>query len=306
MNVNTTLKSIARRLPIVGGLVAERDALLKSFGIAPPGHFYSPIASLAEVTKDEAIIFGPLPRTIAGIELREAEQMALLDTFADFYATQPFYAQKTEGLRYWFENPAYSYSDAIMLHCMIRHLRPRRIIEIGSGHSSCVTLDTNERFFGDSIATTFIEPYPELLLSLVTPRDRERIKLIPMRLQDVPLSEFEALESGDILFVDSTHVSKVGSDVNRLFFDVLPALRAGVHVHIHDVFYPFEYPKEWIYGGRSWSELYLLRAFLQYNEAFRIVLMNTFLEHFHEAFFRERMPLCLENLGGSIWLRKQV
>jgi hypothetical protein len=189
---------------------------------------------------------------------------------------------------------------------MIRHLRPRRIIEIGSGHSSCVTLDTNERFFGDSIATTFIEPYPELLLSLVTPRDRERIKLIPMRLQDVPLSEFEALESGDILFVDSTHVSKVGSDVNRLFFDVLPALRAGVHVHIHDVFYPFEYPKEWIYGGRSWSELYLLRAFLQYNEPFRIVLMNTFLEHFHEAFFRERMPLCLENLGGSIWLRKQV
>jgi len=70
------------------------------------------------------------------------------------------------------------------------------------------------------------------------------------------------------------------------------------------VFFPFEYPKEWVQQGRAWNEIYMLRAFLQYNSAFRVVLMNTFLEQFHEEFFRRRMPLCLRNRGGSIWIRK--
>ncbi len=129
----------------------------------------------------------------------------------------PFRAQKTAGMRYYFENPAYSYSDAILLHCMLRHVRPKRIIEIGSGFSSCATLDTNEIFFDNAIATTFIEPFPALLLSLITEEDRKRITIIPRRLQDVDLAEFAQLEAGDILFIDSTHVSKVNSDVNRIF-----------------------------------------------------------------------------------------
>jgi len=128
--------------------------------------------------------------------------------------------------------------------------------------------------------------------------------VIPRRLQDVELREFGALGPNDILFVDSTHVGKIDSDVNRIFFEILPSLAAGVHVHFHDVFFPFEYPKEWVQQGRAWNEIYMLRAFLQYNSAFRVVLMNTFLEQFHEEFFRRRMPLCLRNRGGSIWIRK--
>ena len=216
----------------------------------------------------------------------------------------PFRAHKREELRYYFENPAYSYSDAIFLHSMIRHVEPRRVIEIGSGFSSCVTLDTNELFFNGDIETTFIEPYPDLLLSLLKESDKENVCIISKRLQDVSLNVFEGLQADDILFVDSTHVSKINSDVNRIFFEILPALSSGVYVHFHDVFFPFEYPKEWIYLGRAWNEIYMLRAFLQYNSEFRIVLMNTFMEHFHEAFFRERMPLCLKNPGGSIWIRK--
>lgn len=245
------------------------------------------------------------PRQLPGIDLREAEQMLLLDGFAGFYESMPFQAEKTAGLRYHFENPAYSYSDAILLYCMIRHAKPRRIIEVGSGFSSCVTLDTSELFFDGNIETTFIEPYPKLLESLLKEGDGARISLIPSRLQDVSLNAFEALECNDILFIDSTHVGKVGSDVNHLFFEILPRLAAGVYVHVHDIFYPFEYPKEWVYKGRAWNEAYMLRAFLEYNTAFRIVLMNTFMQHFHEDFFRKKMPLCLKNPGGSLWLRRE-
>jgi hypothetical protein len=303
--IASALKSIAKRLPGIREIVAERDQLRRDCGIAPPGHFYSPIPSLTEIARDDSKIFNTIPRIIPGLELHESEQLELLEEFCKYYSTIPFLATKQDGLRYYFENPSYSYSDAIFLHCMIRHLKPKRIIEIGSGFSSCVTLDTNQLFFNESIMTTFVEPYPELLLSLIKAKDKERISLIPTRLQDVQLSEFEALEANDILFVDSTHVGKINSDVNRIFFEILPSLGAGVHIHFHDIFFPFEYPREWIYGGRAWNEIYMLHTFLQYNSRFRVIFMNTFLEHFHRAFFHENMPLCLKNSGGSIWLRKE-
>lgn len=308
-----TAKSLARALllrtlPPLRKLVAERDSLLtrhEFVGFAPPGHFYSPIVSVEEIIRDKPQIFGPFPRVIPGIDLHEREQLDLLDLFESLYDSIPFTATKTDGARYYYENDAYSYSDAIFLHCMIRHLKPSRIVEVGSGFSSCVTLDTNEKFFENSIATTFIDPYPELLNSLLTRSDRERVTIIPKRLQDVDISVFSALQANDILFIDSTHVSKTNSDVNRAFFELLPSLAPGVHIHIHDVFYPFEYPESWVLEGRSWNELYLLRAFLQYNPSFKIVFMNTFLQHFHEARIRERMPLCFRNSGASIWLRKE-
>lgn len=300
----SALKAIVKKLPPIRQLVEERDALRASFGFVPPGHFYSPIPSLDEVRREEATIFGTVPRSIAGIDMREAEQLQLLEQFAQWYPEIPFQAEARNGLRYRYENPAYSYSDAIFLHCMIRHAKPKRIIEVGSGFSSCVTLDTSELFFDGSINTTFIEPYPDLLMSLVKEADKDNIRVIPTRLQEVNIHEFEALDAGDILFIDSTHVSKINSDVNRIFFDILPALRPGVFIHFHDIFYPFEYPKTWILEGRAWNELYMLRTFLQYNGQFRVVLMNTFLHHFHAPFFSAHMPLCVKNTGGSIWLCK--
>ena len=286
-------------------LRAEWTALRYCRRYAPAGHFYSPIASLKDIRSDESRIFGAVPRNIPGIDLREEEQLRLLAELAGFYPEVPFRPDRTDGLRYCFENLMYSYSDAILLYGMIRHLRPKRIIEIGSGFSSCVTLDTNELHFGGAVQTTFIEPHPGLLLSLIKPSDRDRIRLIPTRLQEVDLSEFDVLGSNDILFVDSTHVSKVDSDVNRIVFEILPRLAAGVYIHFHDVFFPFEYPRDWILEGRAWTEAYLLRCFLQYNSAFRIVLMSDFLHRFHHDFFRENMPLCRKNTGGSLWISRQ-
>lgn len=166
-------------------------------------------------------------------------------------------------------------------------------------------LDVNELCFDGKLRCTFVEPDPSRLLAMLGDAERNAIDLIPTTLQQVPLPAFAALRANDVLFIDSTHVSKAGSDVNYLFFDILPALASGVYVHFHDVFFPFEYPKEWIYEGRAFNEAYVLRAFLSFNDAFEIVMFNTFLERFHEARFAERMPLCLRNPGGSIWLRRR-
>jgi predicted O-methyltransferase YrrM len=258
-----------------------------------------------EVRRDEKRLFEKARRELPALDLNESAQLDLLGLLAPYYGEIPFRPDKVEGLRYYYANPTFSYSDAILLYCMIRHLKPKRIIEVGSGYSSCVILDTNELHFDNAIKTTFIEPYPKLLLSLLKEGDVQRIRLLPHRLQDVKASEFDAVGANDILFIDSSHVSKIGSDVNRVFFEILPSLSSGVYIHFHDILYPFEYPKEWIYDGRAWNESYLLRAFLEYNSKFRIAVWSHFMERFHRQFYKERMPLCLRVPGGSIWIRKE-
>ena len=270
----------------------------------PPGHFYSPIPCLEELKLKEQNIFHEFPREIPGIELNEKHQLELFETFEAYYNEQPFPVQKREELRYYFDNYFYSYSDAIFLYCMIRHARPRRIVEVGSGYSSCVILDTNEIFLNNTVNCTFIEPYPQRLLSLVKEDDKSHFELIEKNLQDVDLKQFQQLSNDDILFIDSTHVSKTNSDVNYILFKILPSLQSGVLIHFHDILYPFEYPKAWLYEGRAWNEAYILRSFLQYNSSFKIEFFNTFLEHFNSELFFEKMPLCMKNTGASIWLRK--
>ena len=267
-----------------------------------PGGFYSPIPSKKEIEKYD--FSASLPETIPGIDLNTREQMDLLSSFEPFYNELPFPDKKTEGLRYYYENGNYSYSDAIFLYCMIRHLTPRKLIEIGSGFSSSVTLDTNEKFLGNSINCTFIEPYPQLLKTLLTNNDKENVTIHEKYLQEIPIEVFQELGENDILFVDSTHVGKFNSDVNYLFHQILPALDKGVYIHFHDIFYPFEYPKEWLLEGKAWNEQYMLRTFLQYNNKFKIVMFNTYLEFMFEAEIKNRYPLLYKNTGGSIWLKK--
>ena len=300
-----SLKNALKRLAYIPYFGQAFHKIEQYITWVPPGHFYSPIPSLTEIQAKEEEIFSKNPeRELPGINLNESAQLDLLSEFKKYYNELPFEAYKKENLRYFYENPAYLYSDAIFLHCMIRHAKPQKIIEVGSGYSSCVTLDTNELFFNNAISCTFIEPYPQLLLSLIKDSDKNRIEILQKRLQDVELSKFSALCAGDILFIDSTHVSKIGSDVNYIFFQILPYIKSGVYIHFHDVFYPFEYPKEWIYEGRAWNEAYMLRAFLQYNKDFEIVVFNTFLEFFYKEKFINEMPLCMKNTGGSIWIKK--
>jgi hypothetical protein len=276
----------------------------ENYGPFPPGHFYSPIPSIKDIKNKEAIIWGTVPANLPGIELHEESQVELFKEFQELYRELPFGSERLEGYRYLYDNPNYSYSDAIFTFCMIRKLKPKRIIEVGSGYSSCLMMDINEKFFGNQIKITCVEPYPELLYSLLLERDRAAKTIIPQSLQDTDLGLFESLVDNDILFIDSTHVSKIDSDVNYLLFEVLPTLNPNVYVHFHDIFYPFEYPKEWVYEGRAWNENYILRAFLQYNSSFRIVFFGSFLQHFHREEFAMHMPMCMKNPGGSIWIKR--
>jgi hypothetical protein len=279
--------------------LAETEALFM-----PPGHFYSPIPSLRDLQASRGTIFENT-REIPGVDLNEGGQLALLDRFRPWYGDQPFTAERIPGRRYYFENPNYSYADAMVLYFMMRHLRPARIIEVGSGHSSCAMLDVDELLFSRSIDFTFIEPFPErLLLDVITKTDRSRLQIYDRNVQDVDLAVYEKLQRGDILFIDSSHVCKTGSDVNHLLFKVLPVLQPGVNIHIHDIFHSFEYPVDWVFEGRAWNEAYLLRAFLSHNAAFKIQFFTSYLMHcFHNRFAAE-FPLMLKCPGGGLWLVK--
>ena len=266
----------------------------------PYGHFSSPVPSIEDIERAIA----SAPASFSGIDLREDRQLALLEKLSRFYTEIPFPAEKGERFRFAFHNPSYSWGDAIILFCMIRELKPRRILEIGSGHTSALILDTNERFFDGRIDCTFVEPHPELLLSLLRPNEVVQSKVIPRKLQDVNLTLFDTLEAGDILFIDSSHVVKVGSDCQLLFSEILPRLNPGTLIHFHDVFDRFEYPLNWLREGRGWNEQYILRAFLQFNSEFTIKLYTAYLMTRHREWFEQHMPNCLRNTGGQIWIER--
>src|SRR5262249_4955967 len=160
-----------------------------------------------------------------------------------------------------------------------REFRPARVIEIGSGFSSAIMLDTCEQFLQGHTRFTFFDPYPERLQQLLSTEDSRTCEVVAKRVQDINVELFSELGDNDMLFVDSSHVSKYASDVNHILFEILPVLRPGVFVHFHDVFFPFEYPQHWIPQGRCWNEAYLLRAFLQYNKTFKIKLFLSYLEN---------------------------
>jgi hypothetical protein len=277
-----------------------------------PGHFYSPVPDLREVRSRENSIFASSSDSLPGIDLNEANQLKLLNQFRAYYSDIPFTDTPTGSTRYYYRNGYFSYLDAVVLYGMMRVLNPRKIVEVGSGFSSAVMLDTSERFFDRSIKFTFIEPDPQRLISLMREEDRSACEIISRPVQDVEIDCFRDLGEGDILFVDSSHVSKVGSDLNRLIFDVLPEIRSGVYIHFHDIFYPFEYPPEWVYAGVAFNEAYILRAFLQYNKEFRIVCFNSYLKTVHKDKLLDALPIAAEDPpadamdktapAGSIWL----
>lgn len=295
-----TVTALAGRAAVAPGAAPASPATW-----VPPGHFYSPIVDPAELATHRAVVFdrqAPLP----GIDLRRTEQLAMVDRLARHYRDLPFQEHRTAGLRYHYENGAFGHGDAIILGCMLAELRPARVLEFGSGHSSCATLDVAERLLGGNLDCTFVDPFPQLLRSLSGRLDPDRHRIVESRAQDVDLALVDALAPGDFLFIDSTHVSKAGSDVNFHLFTVLPRLSPGVYVHFHDIFYPFEYPEAWFFEeNRSWNELYLLRAFLMDNPGYEIVVFNNYLGREHAALMAAKMPLFMRNAGGSLWLRKR-
>jgi predicted O-methyltransferase YrrM len=251
----------------------------------PPGHFYSPTTCAADV--DRALGWEP---DLPGVDLREGEQLALAGELAPAMTETPCDRYRPANM--------YNTADGAVYHAMLRRLRPRRVLEVGSGYTTALLLDTAERHDLD-VQVTCVEPYPDRLLSLL--REGDEVELVRSGAQDVPVDAYTALEPGDLLFIDSSHVAKAGSDVLWLYLRVLPRLAPGVFVHVHDILWPMEYPEDWLRQGRDWNEAYLLNAFLCHNEEWDVVLFSSWLWALHP----ETIPAPLRGMRpGSFWMQR--
>lgn len=270
----------------------------------PPGHYASPVPSLEEIQRVADRAFAPGKDFIPAIDLRTAKQLELYHDLAEFYSEFPYITEDHVKMKYSAPNSWFGLADAFWLYSMMRKFRPKRIIEVGSGYSSCVMLDTNKYFLNNQTQLIFIEPYPENRLAyLLSEEDNDSCSIFKYFIQDVTLESFSILEDGDILFIDSSHVGKVGSDVLHYFNNIFPALNKGVIIHFHDIPFPFEFSQEhYMNGGEAWNEMYFLRTFLQYNTHFEILLFPDYIAKKHADVLHQHTPQCCG--GGSFWLRK--
>lgn len=257
----------------------------------PPGHFYSPLTSSEDVNR--ALRWAETPN----LDISEASQLSLAGQL------RPIMSEPPPGPRYVAPNPMFGPADAAVYRAMLRYLQPTRIIEVGSGYSTAIALDEIDLSGLPELEITCIEPFPERLLSLLTADDNSRITLLRQPVQETPPDLYNQLGERDVLFIDSTHVVKAGSDVVWLLLHVLPRLAPGVAVHLHDIFWPFEYPATWLREHRDWTEGYLLHAFLMGNAGWEILFFSSWLWHRHP----ELVPAGISaEKPGSIWLRRRV
>ncbi|MGO8733898.1 MAG: class I SAM-dependent methyltransferase [Terriglobia bacterium] len=276
---------------------------LRALVFSPPGHYNSPLLDIQSLGSDDSNLRFDGAEWWEHVNLRPGEQRSYYEDLLDGFPVLPFPHQKTDSYRYFTENDWFPLSDAFTLSGIIRREKLQRIIEVGSGFSSAVMLDTLDQTHA-SVAVTFIEPYPDRLFSLLSPHDRSIATVLVRRVQEVSLSVFDQLEAQDLLFIDSSHVCKIGSDVTFILLRILPRLKPGVLVHFHDIFYPFSYPAAWIREGRAWNESLVLRAFLAGNPQFELVAFNSYVGFLFPDVFRDRFPAFLNNTGQSLWIRK--
>ena len=237
-----------------------------------PKTFYSPIPDLKQVPPDIWERRSPL----AGIDFDLDAQLAWIERHVAEAMREFAPPEETTGEpgEYTLANDSFGRVGADILHGVVRGLKPRRIVELGSGQSTLIMAAAAERnrIEGTETELRAFDPFP----SVAQPGLPGITALDAARAQDVPDEVFAALGDGDVLFIDTTHTVKLGSDVNRVVLDVLPILAPGVLVHVHDIFLPYEYPRRWAEeSGLHWAEQYLLQAFLSCNHRYE-VLMATY------------------------------
>jgi hypothetical protein len=225
-----------------------------------PIHYYEPLPDFRSITLDQIT----RRREFPAINFRWDDQLALLNELTA-------YRDELSTLEFNFDNGFFSGFDAAVYYSLIRHLEPQRIIEIGGGYSTYLAAKALSRNGNGKL--TCIEPYPERLNGV-----GPRLDLIQKRVEEIDVEFFSCLEASDILFIDSSHAVKFGGDVCYEFLEILPRLAPGVWVHVHDIFFPHDYPAEWLLERRTaFNEQYLLEAFLSFNDKFEVALANYWL-----------------------------
>lgn len=265
-----------------------------------PVHFSQPLPD----TRSLSETLWSRPSELIGIDMNEAAQLELLRSFLRFRDEYQHFPTSPSGeyAGFYIGNRLFDGVDALVAYCMVRHFQPRLIVEVGSGFSSLL--------LGQAAAKNGYAP-----LICIEPFPREFLRkgfsglqtLVEKNVQQIDLEFFSQLNAGDILFIDSSHTVKIGGDVNYLFLEVLPRLKPGVIVQVHDIFLPFEYRRDWVLDEfRFWTEQYLLQAFLTFNSEFEVLLGNYYLSHYHQQDLKGVFPDLPRWIGGSFWMRRKV
>jgi len=266
-------------------------------------HYYSPVPDTGSLSK----AVWDTPSDLSGVRLEPRANLEFVEAELQPYIGEfnPPRAPTGRPGEFHLDNGTYESVDAEVLYALIRHLRPTRVIELGSGASSLVLAGALRRNVeqGHGCEYLIFDPFPsrEVGDSIATLAELTRLGAA-----DVPLSTFAPLAAGDVLFVDTTHTVKTGGDVNHLVLNVLPVLQPGVVIHFHDIFLPWEYPRDWIERHeRYWAEQYLLQAFLAFNRDFEIIFASQAVARA----FPEELGLLIESFGpgvspGSFWMRR--
>jgi hypothetical protein len=287
------------------------DCCLESGSIPLPVHFYSPVPDVKELQKRNVL---SQQTSMPGIDMRDTEQIELLKLLVEQYGHECSWPSDPvdDSFHYYTNNNSFNYGCAAALHCMIRHFKPRRVIEIGSGNSSRVLLSALQKNKQESFSAEYsiVDPYPsELLLKIASTGD---FVIHTSCVELLPYSFFDVLGADDVLFIDSSHVSKTGSDVNYLYLEVLPRLNPGVIIHIHDICLPREYPEVYYTSPTFrmfWTEAYILQAFLAFNDQFEVLLAMIWLQiNCRDEFISIMNKVNMEEkwYASSFWLRRKV
>lgn len=234
-----------------------------------PNHFYWPVPDFRELENRA----WPTESDTPGVDLALDRQLDFLQAVVPQYQAEwaspsaPFFCAG-----YSYNNGYFEAVDAEIAYCMVRHFKPQRIVEVGGGYSSRVmaaALDLNFKEDGVRGELVTIDPYPDRISQKTL---SDRLHLITQTVQNVNLDLFRSLQSGDFLFLDSSHVVGIGSDVVREYLEIIPRLASGVLIHAHDVFIPADYPREAVLHNLAfWSEQYLLQALLMFNPQFEVL-----------------------------------
>jgi len=251
--------------------------LLQRVGISvSPNHYYWPVPDFRDLESRK----WPAEEEPTGLDLAFARQLDFLQTIVPKYRAEwesqssPFFS-----VSYSYNNGFFEMIDAEIAYCLVRHYKPRKIVEVGGGYSSRVmaaALDQNLKLDGARGDLITIDPYPDRFPKMAL---SDRVQLITQTVQDVDLDVFLSLQSGDFLFLDSSHVVGVGSDVVREYLEIVPRVANGVVIHAHDIFIPGDYPREAVLHNLAfWSEQYLLQAFLMFNPQFEVLWGSSYMQ----------------------------
>ena len=278
--------------------------LFRKLGVFPlRDHIYEPLFCPRHLRCSPDV-----DQELPGIDLNVDQQLELFATFDYEDELDGFPRMMRRELEYYYDNGTYESGDAELLYSMIRHFKPRRIIEIGAGMSTLMALNAIRANVGDDPSYTCrhlcIEPYGPTWL------ERLDIEVVRKKVEQLDVEVFGVLKENDLLLIDSSHMIRPGGDVLFEYLQILPTLNVGVLVQSHDIFIPREYPLTWIRDRMVfWNEQYLLEAFLTFNERFKVAVALNYLWCHHASVVREKFPVLRSQEAqgrepAAFWVRR--